>query len=1107
MKSKFTLLSLVLLAIVSSVIAVPMNGTYTIGGTTPNFSTIKAAMDTAVARGVDGPVVFNIRPGTYWGQVSVGSIPGVSATNTVTVKSENNDSTSVILADSASLMTGNFVFHVYGTDYLILKNLTLHRVGVVTNCTVINLATNSRYFQLIGCIVKNDYLTGTNFAQALVYWISGSGNDSLITFDRNIFINGSSAIFMTGQNASSNFYKPHITNNQFINQNYRPIELRMCTAPVITNNIITSTSTSGSFGSIYLTRILGDMRISENIMTGIKGGNGIYMDSVIGSVGAPVLIANNFIHTDGTGNTNGMNFLNARRVNIYYNSIHNGSNGVTSSTFRVASSGDTALDFRNNNLVSSGNGLTFYVGAGITSAISNSNYNNLFKDSTGNLAFYDTGYVATLAEWQTASGRDANSVSGDPLFVSPTDLHAGSPAVNNNGVFIASVTTDIDGQTRSNTTPDIGADEFTPLTDNLAAIGFVLPVSGTFGDSTATVSIVIKNLGQDAQTGFSVSAVLTGIVSTTLTQTYTGNLASNAVDTFTFSTTVNTYAGGTLDITAYTSLAGDQYRDNDTIRDSFSFLFADNMTATGFITPSTSSCGDSATTVSMIIKNLGQTSQTGFSVSAVLTGIVSTTLTETYSANLDSNAVDTVTFSTTINTYAGGTLNITAYTSLSGDQDNDNDTIHGSFNFLAPPNTPAVPSPQTVCDNSIMITGTPDTTDILVWYDQPAGGTPLFVGNVFSPAITTDTMFYVAAHTGSGGIGCLRITEIKHADNPSDQIEISNLSGVGFDATGYVVIVSDDYSIINDINTIVWNLGYMDPGSVRFRTDASTDTNYWGSNLLWDPSQNGWAMIIDGNNTVIDFVAWNWDSISIANMAIFYNGDTIRPGSAWSGDGVGICSSNINTVQRIGSTDNDNASDWACDPQNTGSVNPNLSPVFSYCGVSLCASARIPVSVILTAGITPVNLGNDTIISNIDSLLLDAGTGYDTYAWSTGDTTQTIWAYQGTYWVMVTGGASGCSYADTIIINAPVAVNHLGIDDVRIFPNPANDKLIVSATDGIMQNATFRITDIQGRVQHLRTANGNGQIIFNIDNLPNGIYNLQIISGEKSGVKKFTVIR
>src|SRR5262249_7160702 len=55
----------------------------------------------------------------------------------------------------------------------------------------------------------------------------------------------------------------------------------------------------------------------------------------------------------------------------------------------------------------------------------------------------------------------------DPLFLSTSDLHinhCSAPAspVNNAGAFIAAIPQDFDGDVRSATTPDIGADEYSP---------------------------------------------------------------------------------------------------------------------------------------------------------------------------------------------------------------------------------------------------------------------------------------------------------------------------------------------------------------------------------------------------------------------------------------------------------------------------------------------------------------------------------------------------------------------------------------------------------------------------------------------------------------------
>ena len=68
-----------------------LNGSYTIGGNTPDFATLQEAADTLEVNGVSGPVFFNVRPGIYMqngGNNTVltldGAVAGLSAENRVT---------------------------------------------------------------------------------------------------------------------------------------------------------------------------------------------------------------------------------------------------------------------------------------------------------------------------------------------------------------------------------------------------------------------------------------------------------------------------------------------------------------------------------------------------------------------------------------------------------------------------------------------------------------------------------------------------------------------------------------------------------------------------------------------------------------------------------------------------------------------------------------------------------------------------------------------------------------------------------------------------------------------------------------------------------------
>ena len=70
-----------------------------------------------------------------------------------------------------------------------------------------------------------------------------------------------------------------------------------------------------------------------------------------------------------------------------------------------------------------------------------------------------------------------------------------------------------------------------------------------------------------------------------------------------------------------------------------------------------------------------------------------------------------------------------------------------------------------------------------------------------------------------------------------------------------------------------------------------------------------------------------------------------------------------------------------------------------------------------------VNIIGDTSYCLGDSVFIDAGPGYDSYLWNTGDTTQTIYVVQGNY--QVTVSAYGCMAIDShqvSLINVPIPV-------------------------------------------------------------------------------------
>ena len=92
--------------------------------------------------------------------------------------------------------------------------------------------------------------------------------------------------------------------------------------------------------------------------------------------------------------------------------------------------------------------------------LTDSDYNNLFSESSDLISWNGVNYP-DLSSYNSATMLEDNSFSESVTFNSSTDLHILSASPGLLGTQIASITEDIDGDTRS-TPPYIGADEYMP---------------------------------------------------------------------------------------------------------------------------------------------------------------------------------------------------------------------------------------------------------------------------------------------------------------------------------------------------------------------------------------------------------------------------------------------------------------------------------------------------------------------------------------------------------------------------------------------------------------------------------------------------------------------
>lgn len=220
-----------------------------------------------------------------------------------------------------------------------------------------------------------------------------------------------------------------------------------------------------------------------NPSSGVWGMYGIGISS--GTNNAGITITNNFIRdiagypVSSLGNQYGGHgiFINGAATNIIINNntIVQKASGVIGTDIFVNSSTATIAQCLNNILVmnaTSQYSCAFYVGATGNISAGIVNNNNYFVTSPSLTGYYNGASRATLANWQTATGKDGLAQNENPVFTSATDLHmpdGSNSFLESAGASVATtgVNVDIDNQTRPGpstygfgTAPDIGADEF-----------------------------------------------------------------------------------------------------------------------------------------------------------------------------------------------------------------------------------------------------------------------------------------------------------------------------------------------------------------------------------------------------------------------------------------------------------------------------------------------------------------------------------------------------------------------------------------------------------------------------------------------------------------------
>jgi len=163
------------------------------------------------------------------------------------------------------------------------------------------------------------------------------------------------------------------------------------------------------------------------------------------------------------------------------------------------------------------------------------------------------------------------------------------------------------------------------------------------------------------------------------------------------------------------------------------------------------------------------------------------------------------------------------------------------------------------------------------------------------------------------------------------------------------------------------------------------------------------------------------------------------------------------------------------------------------------------------------NLGTDTTICSVNALTLDAGTGFSTYSWSNGSSSQTIVVDSTnfglgihTIYVDVTDTISGCTATDTIVVEITTCVGvkeNTATIAMNVYPNPSKGQFAINLTTTNTTDLQIRITNVQGQEVFIKNNFDNINVInenINIGNVK-GVYFVNIITNNEVITKKIII--
>lgn len=1161
-----------------------LGGFYTVDASQPasafNFQNLSDALLLINCAGLTSPTTLALASGTYTGSYSISNYNG-NVANSLTITSLANNIDSVVFNNG----TTGIIFDLNGAENIVFSGITLNSstgapTGIRTN---LNVAASNN-ITVVGCKLftdqastssnnRNIYMTTTNNFVCLNNQIDG----------------GYYGIYHVGAVSPNFTQNMFVADNIFTNTYFYSIFTTNQENIIIDNNTFTNFRTNVSAYAIYFSRS-NNFTVSNNIIKKLTGIYGIYVSNGNGTVTNPNRIFNNSISGTFASATPRAIYIIGSTVDGLDNyEIVNNSVWLKTATTSATANGAffftggsatapafSGITLLNNSIMveklpaSTTSALaTMYFSYADLPLLVTSNHNNLHYENQGSAPIVRVAAVnyATLAAWNTASTKDAFSISLNPQYLSDTLLMLLPNSPNNAiAVPIPYAANDITGAPRDPSTPDAGAYEVN-----------VFGCTGPVGIAADSLSYNAARIAWfSSQSLWNLEYGLQGFTQGSGTIIRGVNTNPYLIPGLIPNTDYHVYIQDSCSAGNSSWIGPVSFR---TLKDVDANLL-------GFINPRANGCADPSVPIQVSVRNDGLLPLTSFSVNITYSGFINGTLNQTFTTNLASGALDTFTVGT-LNLSLGGTLNLNALATVLNDRDTLNNRKLQTSNIISV-SAPLVSAlSDTVCigQSATLNVTNPNPSISVGWFDN--NGVQIGAGNSFvTPPITANTTFTARglgnveypvgpADTSFGAAAAFAAASVGVQSMLIDALEPMKLvrTRVYPETTGWLVIELRTTAGVTVATDSVFVTQTSPYAGITINCDLDIPVGSWRLGCLTNQSAGG--MLRNSTNAAYPYsipgkFAITGSTFGAAYYYYFY-GMVLSQGGCPTDSTlktivakpapIAAFTSSLTTGTTYGfdasTSQNGSSYDWDFGDGSTGTgitTNHTYSNSGTYqvvlvvgssnnCGTDTITQSitiqALPQPDLVMLGIisptqgatvnqsTPVTVRYANI-GNAPAPVFDIAYSVNGVSQNTNTVTSIIQpndtlTFTFTQpWLPTQGGNYEiCAYFNTadnnpsndtscVSVSSSVRVDNLLFSNFQIFPNPSNGLFIMEFEPKSTSRFSYKVLDVLGKVvlsEDLGMVNGKFNKTVNLTNIASGTYLLQISSDAGTINEKVIITR